>query len=104
MVEWLKRWKRRDTDLAERRVLNSRCSHYKIEESNIKYGRVCKRNGDYCGYSVIYRAMVLMDWGWWVISKHRKLGAAQKAIAYFHDHGHAKPKPKKRKRVKPSDE
>jgi hypothetical protein len=46
--------------------------------------------------------MVLMDWGWWIISSHKKPGTAQKACEYFHDKGHVKPKPKKkRKKVRP---
>lgn len=104
MIEWYKRWKRTDTQMAERRTLQSRCGHYKVEESNIKYGRTYKRNGDYNGYPILYRAMVLMDWGWWIISSHKKPGTAQKACEYFHDKGHVKPKPKKKRKKVRVDE
>lgn len=101
MIDWFKRCKRDETSAAERRTWRSRCERYKVEESNIKYGRTHKRNGDYLGYPIIYRAMVLRDWGWWLISTHRKRSAAQKALEYFDEHGHKKPpKKKKRKKVK----
>lgn len=101
MIEWFQRWRRSDTQLAERRVLKSRCGHYKVEESNIKYGRVTDSKGNYLGYPVIYRAMVLLEWGWWILGYHKKSHPAQKAIEYFAEHGHPMPKKKKRKKVKP---
>jgi len=103
-IDWLKRWKKADTQMAERRVLESRCRMYKIEESNIKYGRKYKRNGDYLGYPIWYRAMAKLRCGWVILSNHFKLSAAEKALEYHNQHGQPKPKPKKRrKKVKRED-
>lgn len=98
MIDWLKRCKRCDTQLAERRSWSSRCGNYKVEESNIKYGRKHDKYGNYLGYPIIYRAMVAKDWGWDILSTHRKRSAAVKQLEYYHEHG--KPIPKKKKKRK----
>ena len=101
MIDWLLRWKNTNTPMSERRTLMSRCAQYKIEESNIRYGRTYKRNGDYNGIPIVYRAMVLMRWGWWIISSHRRKSAAIKAVEYYAENGHIQPpKKKRRKKVK----
>ena len=105
MIEWFKRCKRDDSQMAERRIWSSRCGHYKVVESNIRYGRKFDNHGNYLGYPITSMAMVLMEWGWNIISHHRKQSAAVKALEYFHDKGHAKPKPKtKRKKVRVDNE
>lgn len=94
MIDWFKTAKRENTQVSDRRVWRSRCDHYRVEESNIRYG------GD-LGYPTIYRSMVLKDFGWDVISYHRKRKTAIEACEYFHEHGHPKPpKTKKRRRKK----
>jgi len=101
MIVWYQRCKRQDTQVSERLVLQSHCGRYKVEESSIKYGRTHKRNGDYNGYPTVYWAMVLMDWGWRIISIHRKRKTAIGALEYYDEHGHKMPpKKKKRKKVK----
>jgi hypothetical protein len=98
MLEWNKRCKRNDTELAERRTWKTKCGHYKVEESNIKYGRKHDKHGNYLGYPIVYRAMVLKDWGWDILSVHRKRSAAVKQLEYYSENG--KPIPKKKKRRK----
>jgi len=100
MIEWMKRCKRDETQMAERRIWTSRCGKYRVIESNIKYGRKHDKHGNYLGYPIIYLAMVLKDWGWDIISRHRKYKAAIKQLEYHQEHGKPIPKKKKRKKVK----
>lgn len=69
-MEWKKRAKRRDTILSKRRVWESKCELYKVEESNIQYG----------DEPIYYRAMAKYDWGWKIISYHRKCKPAMKVL------------------------
>jgi len=100
MIDWLKRCKRNDTMLANRRTWTSRCGIYRVEESTITYGAKTDKHGNYLGYPTIYRAIVKRDWGGQIISYHRKRSAAVKALEYFDDHGKPKPKKKRKKKVK----
>lgn len=106
MIEWYKTAKRDNTQLADRRVWRSKCGHYKVEESTIRYGNRTDRNGNHLGYPTYYRAMVLKDFGWDIISDHRTRSAAVSQCEYFHEHGHRKPpktkaaKAKKRQKAK----
>jgi hypothetical protein len=105
MVEWMKRCKRDETQMAERRTWSTRCGLYRIEESNIKYGRGMNRRGEPTGYPLTYRAMAHLPWGWRIISRHRKRSAAIRAVEYFAEHGRPiPPKKKKRKKVKSDKE
>jgi hypothetical protein len=74
MIDWKKRCKRQDTILSKRRVWESKCGIYKVEESDIQYG---KRESS---IPIYYRAMVKRDWGWEIISFHRKRKPATKAL------------------------
>ena len=98
MIEWMKRCRRCESALADRRVWSSRCGHYKVEESDIKYGRKHDKRGNFLGYPTFYRAMVLKDSIWYILSAHRKRSAAVRQLEYYHEHG--KPTPKKKKRRK----
>ena len=94
MIEWNKRAKRDETQVAERRTWKSKCGHYKVVETNIKYGRVTDRRGNYQGYPVYYLAMRLNDPEismWDIISDHRTRKAAVLQCEYFHEHGRRKP-------------
>ena len=97
-IEWYKTSKREDTQLADRRVWRSKCGHYRVEESTIRYGNCTDRHGNHKGYPTFYRAMFHHEWGWEILSYHRLRSAAVKAMEYFHDHGHKIPKKKKRKK------
>lgn len=101
MIDWLKRWKREDTRYAERRTLYSRCKTYKVEETDLKYGREIDKRGERLGYPVLYRALLKRPgYGWTILSEHRKARAAQGALEYFAEHGHAKPKQTKASKAK----
>lgn len=100
MIEWFKRAKRCDTTIAERRVWRSRCDCYRIDESNIKYGRDYDKQGNYLGYPIVYRAMVKRDETWSILSTHRKRSAAVKQLEYFDEFGKVVPKKRKRRRKK----
>jgi hypothetical protein len=72
---------------------------YKVEESELKYGKGFDKRGERLGYPTIYRAMVQRPgYGWSILSEHRKASAAKSAIEYFAEHG--KPKPKRTKATK----
>ncbi|MHC4121602.1 MAG: hypothetical protein ACYSWO_29365 [Planctomycetota bacterium] len=99
MLEWQKRCKREDTEIAERRSWYTKCKSFKVEESNIRYGRGKDANGQALGYPIIYRAMAKRELGgWYIISEHRKRTAAIKAVEYFAEHG--RPMPKRTKATK----
>ena len=92
MLEWNKRAKRSDTQMAERRIWNSKCGHYQVLESNIRYGRSYDRHGNYNGYPIYYLAMVNVDGVWKIISEHRKRGAAVAQCEHWHEKGCIMPK------------
>ena len=98
MIDWLKRCRRLDSALADRRIWTSRCGHYKVEESDIRYGRSYDKRGNFLGYPPYYRAMTLKDDVWFIISAHRKQSTAVRQLEYYHEHG--KPIPKKKKKRK----
>lgn len=92
MIEWNKRAKRDETQMAERRTWKSKCGHYKVEESNIKYGRSTDRHGNYKGYPIFYRAMASVDGVWMILSAHRKRTTAVAQCEYWHEKGHLMPR------------
>jgi hypothetical protein len=100
MIDWLKRLRRDDTEIAERRVWESRCRRYKIEESRIQYGKGVDKRGVPLGYPPIFRIMVKRPDGWRLLSAYRKRAVAKKQIEYFAEHGTLIPKKKKKRRRK----
>lgn len=98
-MEWKKKCKRITAPLANRKVWTSACGHYKVEECTITYGDRTER-GVFLGYPTYYRAMVLKDWGWHIISTHRKRTAAKVQLEHYHEHGTVVPKKKKKRRAK----
>jgi hypothetical protein len=101
MIDWFKRMRRDDTDVAERKVWRSRCGRYRIEEVNIRYGRGKDKSGATLGYPTFFRAMIKRPLGWYVVSAHRKRTAATKVLEYHADNGTLpKKKKKRRKKVK----
>jgi hypothetical protein len=100
MIEWNKRARRDETQMAERRTWNSKCGHYKVEECNIKFGRSYDRRGNYLGYPIFYRAMALLDGVWRILSAHRKRGTAIKQCEYWHEKGCLMPKNTKAAKAK----
>lgn len=100
MLEWYKRCKRDETQMAERRTWRTKCGHYQVVESNIKYGRKHDRHGNFLGYPIVYLAMVLKDTGWEIISRHRKRGAAVKQLEHYHETGRPLPKNTKANKAK----
>jgi len=99
MIEWMKRCKREDNKYAERRSWYTVCKLYKIEESNIRYGRGKDKNGNLLGYPISYRAMVKRRvGGWYILSENKTFSAAKKVVEYYAENGKMKPKPKKRRR------
>lgn len=91
-LDWLKRCKRDESMVAERRTWKTRCGHYQVVESNIKYGRSYDAQGNYLGYPPSYRAMVCRDSSWYTLSTHRTRKAAVKQLEYYHEHGVAMPR------------
>jgi hypothetical protein len=91
-MDWLKRCKRDETKAAERRTWKTRCGHYKIEEVNIKYGRSYDSRGQYLGYPIFYRAMVMDDGTWSTVSEHRTRKAALAQLEYHYKNGRTKPR------------
>jgi len=101
MIDWLKRWKREDTKYADRRSLYSRCKIYKVEESELRYGRGFDKRGERLGYPITYRAMVKREnYGWYILSEHRRQSAAISALEYFAETGKQKPKRTKASKAK----
>lgn len=86
-MEWNKRAKREDNVTSERRTWRSKCGHYKVEESNIKYGRKTDSRGNFQGYPIRYRAMREHEGMWCIISNHRKKSTAMAQCEYFYTHG-----------------
>lgn len=108
MLEWQKRCKRADTDLAERRQWWTRCKNYYVEESNIRYGRKRDEKGESAGYSVIYRVMIKRGAKRFdlkrgdhfdILTKRKTKRAAVEALEYYAEHGRLPPqRPTKAKR------
>lgn len=98
MLEWNKRCRRDESQMAERRIWKTKCGHYQIVESNIKYGRKYDKRGNFLGYPIVYLALALREWGWVIVSRHRKRISAQRQLDYYHTNG--RPMPKKTKAAK----
>lgn len=69
MIDWKKRAKKLNMETADRRVWESRCGQYKIEEIKSTFG-----------LSTRYLALAKRDWGWEVVSRHRKRKPAMQAL------------------------
>jgi hypothetical protein len=98
MIEWRTNARREDTQVSKRRTWNSLCGHYKVEESQITYGEGKDRKGVDTGYPRVFRAMQRNDWGWLILSYHRKKKTAQDACQARAD-GRIIEKKKRTKRV-----
>jgi hypothetical protein len=62
-----------------------------VEEHTINYGIGKDKGGGDTGIPTYYLAMIHRDWGWNIISEHRKRQTAVTALEYFHQHGHKIP-------------
>ena len=100
-LEWQKRCKRADTYLAERRQWWTCCKNYYVEESDLRYGRKRKRDGEIAGYPVVYRAMMLQDANrgdpnrakrFDILSVYKTKRAAVKALEHHAEKGRLPPK------------
>jgi hypothetical protein len=99
-LEWQKRCKRADTDIAERRQWWTRCKRYYIEESNIRYGHKRvedKRNEkeEKPNYPIVYRIMIKRDERdkrFDILAKRKTKHAAVEALEYYVEHGKLPPK------------
>jgi len=100
MIDWLKRAKKADTYLAERKRYESRCKQYMVESSDLRYGRQRDENGQRLGYPMVFRAMYKRNGFWSILSTHKKLGPAKKALEYFAEHGRPMPKQTKAAKAK----
>jgi hypothetical protein len=98
MIDWHRRCKKYKSQVADCRRWASHCGIYRVEESDIRYGRKWNSKGKYLGYKIYYRAMVHHLWGWEIISTHQKKSAAYKSLEFYAEHGYVKPKPKKRRK------
>lgn len=92
MLEWMKRCKRMDTIVSDRRRWKSRCGEYAVEESEIKYGRSVSAGGVYQGYPKIFRALHKRGETWDILSEHKTKKAAQTQCEYHSEHGTLKPR------------
>lgn len=101
MLVWNKHPKRDETIMADRRTWKTKCGHYQVVESNIKYGRHKDHRGNFLGYPVYYLAMRSEEGIWQIISEHRRRSTAVAQCEYFHQHGRKMPpKTKAAKAVK----
>jgi hypothetical protein len=91
-LDWLKRCQRTDTVAAERRTWKTRCGQYKVDEVNIRYGRSHDAQGNYQGYPLFFRACVMRDGDFRILSEHRTRKAAVSQLEYYHKHGRKKPR------------
>lgn len=94
MIDWNKRARRENTQLADRRTWRSRCGHYKVEEHTIRFGNKTDKRGNFLGYPTYYLAMRLVDpehETWDIITRHHRRSSAVAQCEYFHEHGHQKP-------------
>lgn len=69
MIEWKKKAKKQNLETADRRVWESRCGEYKIEEHKSTVGLPTR-----------YLALAKQEWGWAIISYHRKRATATQAL------------------------
>lgn len=104
-LDWNKTPRHENTQLAKRRVWKTKCGHFRVEEHTILYGVGKDKSGNETGMPTYYLAMMRHDWGWQIISEHRKRATAIKALEYLHENGHKMPpksdpiKAAKRKRI-----
>ena len=100
-MEWQKRCKRADTYLAERRQWWTKCKNYYVEESDLRYGRKRKRDGESAGYPVVYRLMIKRGAKRFdlkrgerfdILALYKTKRAAVKALEYYMEHGKLPPK------------
>lgn len=68
VLEW-KRAKRDETDIAKRKTWESRCGHYKVQES---VGKLIEMGTS-------YYALAADKYGWLILSQHRKRKPAEMA-------------------------
>lgn len=93
MIEWNKRCRRSENDVAEHRTWYSKCKLFRVVETNIKLGRYDDEHGNFLGYPVYYTASRLLHGDdWKFISEHRRLNAAKKQCEYFAQYGCPKPR------------
>jgi len=86
-LDWHKRCKRDETMCAHRRTWRTYDGEFKVEESDLKYGKGTDRRGNLLGYPIIYRAMCHKRWGWDILSYHRTQSAATKACEVYANSG-----------------
>jgi hypothetical protein len=99
-LEWQKRCKRADTDVAERRQWWTVCKNYYVEESDLRYGRKRYENNESAGYPTVYRVMIKQSAKRFdecakrfdiLTSRKTKLAAVQ-ALEYYVEHRKLPPK------------
>jgi hypothetical protein len=101
-LEWQKRCKRADTDVADRRQWWTVCKNYYVEESNIRYGRKRDENNESAGYPIVYRVMIKRvkrddEYGkrierFDILAAHKTKRAAVQALDYYVEHRKLPPK------------
>jgi len=96
MIDWKKRSKKLNLDTADRRVWESWCGEYKVEELKSTVGMPTR-----------YLALKKEVWGWKIVSQHRKskpafqaLDKSAKAQNQKRKTKSAKPKAQNQKQVK----
>jgi len=87
MIEFVKRPRRQTTLVSHRRIWLSLCGLYRVVESRCRYG---PRKGPQA-IPIVWYAERKNQWGWEIISHHRKRGPAEKACQLL-DRKHT-PKP-----------
>lgn len=87
MIEWKKRAKVMNLETCDRRVWESWCGKYKVEELKSKLGMPIR-----------YLALTKYDWGWKIVSQHRKRKPAFQALDKSAKTVSAKRKTKTKKR------
>jgi hypothetical protein len=107
-LQWQKRCKRADTDVADRRQWWTVCKNYYIEESNIRYGRKRDEKDPSASYPIVYRVMVKSvkrddEYGkrverFDILVAHKTKRAAVKALEYYVEHRKLPSKQTKAKR------
>jgi hypothetical protein len=97
MIDWLKKAVKCDTWISERREWRSRCNRFKVQSSDVRYGRVYDKAGNYLGYPIVFRAMITTDLGWKTLTTHSKKSAAMKSVEHYAKFGVAMPKKKKKR-------
>jgi hypothetical protein len=107
-LQWQKRCKRADTDVADRRQWWTVCKNYYIEESNIRYGRKRDEKDPSASYPIVYRVMIKSvkrddEYGkrierFDILAAHKTKRAAVQALEYYIEHRKLPPKQTKAKR------